>query len=187
VARDASVVARLTKAERSHRAVVHTMFTPADTVTLLGRLGYQAELKKEGQRPLIVARQGAFGFVVTLDVPADDHGGFHCLDFVATVGTVSETTNSSWMWALNELNSLSRIARGWVDGDGNVDVGTSLLCTGGLTEDFVATAIGAWHHAAIRLLGGPSDPTGRKLRTRKTSAPTALDDAEPRNRPVVVH
>jgi hypothetical protein len=33
---------------------------------------------------------------------------------------------------------------------------------------------------AIRLLGGPSDSTGRKLRT-------TLDDDEPRNRPVVVH
>ena len=146
------LVARVVESERSGRAVVHDRFTPEDVVNILRHRGYVTELKKGRQRqPRVFVDAGGFRFVVALEVPADG-GCFRCLDVTAIVGHVEGETESAWLTALNELNGRSRVARAWVDGDGDVLVGTSVMCTRGVTENYVAEQVEAWHRSALDLL-----------------------------------
>ena len=155
-----ALVARVMKGERSGRAVVHTRFEPDDVVTMLRHLGYEAEAKKDGERPLVLASQGGFGFAVTLDVPA--HGGsFRCLDVTALVGHPDEDSHAAWAGAVNELNGRSRVARAWTDEDGDVIVGTSLMCGAGVTEDYIAEQLAGWLRAAVELAASQAG-TGRE-------------------------
>jgi len=153
------LVARVVEAERSGRAVVHDRFTPEDIVNILRHRGYVTELKKGRQRqPLVFVDAGGFRFVVALAVPADD-GCFRCLDVTTIVGHVEGETEAAWLTALNELNARSRVARAWVDGDGDVLAGTSVMCARGVTEDYVVEQVEAWHRSAVELLNNrPSAP-----------------------------
>jgi len=144
--------ARVLEAERSGRAVVHDRFTPEDVVNILRHSGYVTELKKGRQRqPLVFVDAGALRFVVALEAPADD-GCFRCLDVTTVVGHVEGDTERAWLTALNELNGRSRVVRAWVDGDGDVLVGTSVMCARGVTEDYVVEQVEAWHRTALELL-----------------------------------
>jgi hypothetical protein len=182
------LVARFTRVERCGRAVVHTRFTETDVATLLQHLGYQTRVVRKGKRPILGGRQGDFQFVVALDVPSQNGGEFHCLDFVAAVGHITDGSHAAWGEALNRLNGLSRVARGWIDPTGNVCVGASLNGRGGLTEDEVANSITSWHRSAAELCGGPPKPRTRK-RKRNSEAEEDLivedGDDTPHARPVV--
>lgn len=181
------LVARVTRAERCDRAVVHHRFSETDTATLLQQLGYDTKVIRKGKRPILGGRQGDFRFMVVLDAPSQHRGEFHCLDFVTSVGDITDGSHAAWGEALNRLNSLSRVARGWIDTQGNVCVGASLNGTGGLTEDAIANTIYGWQRAAAELRGGP--PKQRTKKRKKDSEAddglVAEDDDTPRARPVV--
>ena len=78
-------------------------------------------------------------------------GCFHCLDVTALVGHAREGTRRAWRLAINELNGRSRVARAWLDEDGDVVVGTSLMCGRGVTEAYLAEQIAGWHKSAVDL------------------------------------
>jgi hypothetical protein len=163
------LVARLTKGERAGRAVVHTRFDPEDVVNLLSHMGCATQLKKDGERPVVLAVWDGFRFAVTLDAPGED-GSFTCLDVTALVGHVTEETEATWITALNDTNGRSRVVRGWIDGDGDVIVGTSLMCARGLTAEYLEDQIAGWHRAALALAAGPPAKEGDE---------TGGDDSDP--------
>jgi hypothetical protein len=180
------LVARVTTAERSTRAVVHHRFNQVDAATILQHLGFDTRILEQGKRPVIQARQGDVSFIVILDVPAAGRGEFHCLDFVAPVGQVTDGAAAAWSEAVNRLNGSSRVARGWIDTGGSVLVGTSLHLLGGMTDDAIANAVNGWYQAVIQLRGGP--PKARKGRQRRKAAEGAPElETEPasKSRPVV--
>jgi len=186
------LVARVTTSERSARAVVHHRLTLADAATVLQRLGFDTRTLEKVRRPVLQARQGDVSFIVLLDVPAASRGQFQCLDFVAPVGEVGGGASVSWSEAINRLNGGSRVARGWVDDQGNVLVGTSLSLLGGMTDEAIAHAVNGWFEAVLRLRGGPPKPRkGRKGRKGRKDAKPAEESAEldaepaPKSRPVV--
>jgi len=172
------LVARVVEAERSGRAVVHDRFTPEDLVNILRHRGCVTELKKGRQRqPLVFVDAGGFRFVVALEVPADD-GCFRCLDVTAMVGHVEGDTEAAWLTALNELNARSRVARAWVDADGDVLVGTSVMCTRGVTEDYVVEQIEAWLQSAQDLLNNRPAAAGQQEADDVADGEGAVDVAE---------
>lgn len=150
----AALVANACASSRSEQAVVHTGLTPRDLVALLEQFGYSARLAARRPRPVVAAKAGGFNFAVVLDSPAGC-GTYRTLDLTAIVGRITNATTLDWVAALNELNSGSRVARGWIDGRGHATVGTSFCLTGGLTATFLADQIGGWRHAAEQLVGGP--------------------------------
>lgn len=163
------LVARLVKAERAGRAVVHTRFEPTDIVTLLNQLGYAAEwTNRRAKRPVVLASLGDFRVLVTMDVKAKE-GGFECLDIGTVVGEMSQESASRWLSAINELNSHSRTARAWVDGDGDVIVGTSVMCRNGVTEGYLADRVTGWLYAASELLTAGEAPKAGGGAQRKKS------------------
>jgi hypothetical protein len=173
-----ALVAKTTASGRSDRAVVHSVLTGDDVVAMLGRFGYRAELQERKPRPVVFAEQGGFRFAVTTDIP-DGYGAFRCLDLAAMVGRISNATTAAWVTALNQLNGRSRVARGWIDPDGNVLVGTSFCLRGGLTEAHLADQVGGWRKAAEELIGHPAPADDREA-----SLP---DEPEDRVRKALVH
>ncbi|MFB3853844.1 MAG: YbjN domain-containing protein [Vicinamibacterales bacterium] len=152
------LVVRVFEYERSGRAVVHNRFTPEDIVNILRFRGYAAEVGMGRERqPLVLVDAGGFRFVVAPAIPSGD-GCFHCLDVTTVVGHVEGETESAWLAALNKLNGRSRAARAWVDEDGDVLVGASVMCVRGVTEDYVAERIEAWHRSALELVNNRPGP-----------------------------
>ena len=182
------LVAKVVRAGRCGRAVVHTKLTLHDTTTLLQRLGYDTKVFKKGRRPVVGGRHQDFQFAVVLDVPAQHAGEFHCLDFIASVGKITDGSHAAWGAALNRLNGLARVARGWIDDAGNICVGASLSLMHGVTEDEIGHSIASWHRAATELRGGPPKPKGGKRRKPSEADDDPLlgdEDEGPRARPVV--
>ena len=182
------LVARAIRGSRCGRAVVQTRLTLNDTTTLLQQLGYDTRIFKKGRRPVVGGRLQDFQFAVALDVPGRNGGEFRCLDFITSVGRITDGSHAAWGEALNRLNGVSRVARGWIDDGGNICVGTSLSLANGMTEDEIGHAIASWHRAAAELRGGPP-----KLKAGKRKKPSEADDdplfgdedAGPQARPVV--
>jgi hypothetical protein len=182
------LVARVIRGSRCGRAVVHTKLTLHDTTTLLQQMGYDTKIFRKGRRPVVGGRLQGFQFAVALDVPAPHAGEFHCLDFVTSVGRITDGSHAAWGEALNRLNGLSRVARGWIDDTGNICVGASLSLMNGMTEDEIGHTIASWHRAAAELLGGPQKPKGGKRKKPGESDDDPLrgdEDDEPQARPVV--
>jgi hypothetical protein len=181
------LVAKVTRAARCGRAVVHTRLSETDAATLFRHLGFEASVVKQGRSPILGCRQGDFTFAVRLDAPSQHRGEFQCLDFITSVGHIADGSHAGWGEALNKLNGMSRIARGWIDPEGHICVGTSLSLFGGQTEDAMAHSIAGWLRAATALVGLPPKPKARK-RKRRGAADDGLavtgDDA-PQARPVV--
>jgi hypothetical protein len=181
------LVAKVTRAARCGRAVVHTRFSETDAVTLLRRLGFEASVVRKGRSPILGCRQGDINFAVRLDAPARNRGEFLCLDFITAVGHITDGSHAAWGEALNRLNGMSRVARGWLDPEGHVCVGTSLSLFGGQTEEAMEHGIAGFLRAANELRGGPPQPEARK-RKQSGKADEDLvgsDDDAPQARPVV--
>lgn len=184
------MVARVIRDGRCARAVVHRAFTLDDATTLLQYLGYETKIFKKGRRPVVGGRFQDFQFAVVLDVPAERRGEFQCLDFVTSVGHITDGSHAAWGEALNRLNGLSRVARGWIDDEGSVCIGTSLGLRGGMTEDEIGNTIAGWYRAATELRGKGAGP---KSGGRKRKKPSEADDdpfgglsrETPQARPVV--
>ncbi len=182
------LVAKVIRAGRCSRAVVHTKLTLHDATTLLQQLGYDTRVFKKGRRPVVGGRFQDFQFAVVLDAPAKHQGEFHCLDFIASVGQITDRSHAAWGEALNRLNGLSRVVRGWIDDSGNVCVGASLSLMNGATEDEIGHTVASFYRAATELRGGPPKP-----RRGKTKEPSEADDSPlreeeddtPKARPVV--
>ncbi len=169
------LVARLVTSQRSSRAVVHHSFTQDDVVTFLTHQGCDACLAKEGRRPIIHARCDDFNFAVLPAAPAAERGRFVCVDFVALVASSTDESRARWVATINELNGASRVARVWMDEEGDVLVGTSLSLFGGATDDSLAAAVSGWLATARELAGGPP----RSGKRKKGRAPRELVDDEP--------
>ncbi len=165
------LVAKVTRAGRCGRAIVHKKFTLHDTTTLLQQLGYDTKVFRKGRRPIVGGRLQDFRFAVALDVPAQHAGEFQCLDFITSVGTITDGSHAAWGEALNRLNGFSRVARGWIDDSGNICVGASLSMMNGMTEDEIGHTIASWYRAATGLRGGPRKPKGAKRKK-----PSEADD-----------
>ena len=166
--------------------MVHHRLTPADAATVLQRLGFDTRTLEKGRRPVLQARQGDVSFIVLLDVPAANGGQFQCLDFVAPVGQVAGGASVSWSEAINRLNGCSRVARGWVDEQSNVLIGTSLNLMGGMTDEAIANAVSGWFQAVLKLRGGPPKPKARRKRPKPADEFVELDaEPAPKSRPVV--
>lgn len=178
------LVAKFTKGERSARSLVHTRFSVSDAATLLQQLGYQTKMSTTSKVPTVYGRRPGFEFAVILANPSPSHGEFHCLDFGAPVGHITDGAHAAWGEAINRLNGISRVARGWIDSKGNVIVGTSLNLAGGMTEDAIAYAVAGWDHAAESLLGGPPKPKRRRTGGKPLEG-TDVGGGRPRARPVV--
>jgi len=161
-----ALVARTMASGRSDRAVVHAALTPEDIVALLRRFGYRADLQEKQPRTTIFAERDGFRFAVTAEL-ADDYGAYRCVDLAAIVGRITTATAADWTAAMNRLNGCSRVARGWIDPDGNLLVGTSFCLRGGLTEAYLADQVDAWRHAAEQLVGGPVAVEDRDEPTRE--------------------
>ncbi len=165
------LVAKVVRAGRCGRAVVYKTFTLHDTATLLQQLGYDTKVFKKGRRPVVGGRVQDFQFAVALDVPAQHAGEFQCLDFITSVGRITDGSHAAWGEALNRLNGLSRVARGWIDDSGNICVGASLSLMNGVTEAEIRHTVAGWHRAAAEIRGAPAKPRGGKRKT-----PNEADD-----------
>ncbi len=182
------LVARVIRGSRTGRAVVHTTFTLRDTTTLLQCLGYDTKIFRKGRRPVVGGRPQDFQFAVVLDAPAQHTGAFHCLDFITSVGRITDGSHAAWGDAINRLNGLSRVARGWIDDGGNICVGASLSLMHGVTEDEIGHSITSWHRTATELRDGPPKPKGtrRKKPSEADDDPLLGDEGDgPQARPVV--
>ncbi len=170
------LVARVIQSGRSRRAVVYTRFSEGTTVTLLQELGFQTNVFRSGKRPVIGGRYAEVQFVVLPGCPIERTREFHCLDFVASVGHITDGSHAAWGEALNRLNGLSRVARGWIDEDGNVCVGMSLNGEPGVTEDQVRFDVSTWFRAAAELRGGPPRPRKRRKKAGRPADEGAGED-----------
>jgi hypothetical protein len=185
------LVARAIRGARHGRAVVHNRLTTGDVATLLGSLGYQTSVARKGKRPVLSGRRGEFTFTASLDAPTSLGGEFRCVDLTTAVGHIGEGSPAAWGDALNRLNGLSRLARGWVDPRGNICVGASLHLVGGMTEDEMMATIGAWRQAADGLRGAgfrrvPGRRVGQEPGELDVDEPDGEGSGAPRSR-VVVH